>query len=283
MSVAGRLVDLIEWFLPRTMRWRLGRALYIRARGEHSNTEVQGEERFLQTWALAHLGVGEQFVAIDAGANVGSWAEPFLVSSQTRGRAVSLHAFEPAPASRQLLERRLERFSRSSIIFPQALGQQAGTAKLFLDGPTAGTNSLHASGTAASQPFVQVETTTLDSHLKRSQLPRVHLLKIDTEGNDFDVLAGAADSLALGLFDLVQFEYNYRWVFGRHFLRDVFELVGSRGYLVGRCFRSRLEFFSGWDPELERFFECNLIIMKKELVREHGFHVGKFNQDHVFY
>jgi len=284
MHVARLAVDLLVRVLPRPLAWRLGRAIYIRARGDHDNTQLHDQERFLQGWALTHLGVGEVFRAVDAGANVGKWTETLMAEAAAQNRAVESHAFEPTPATFAVLSERIATCvsPRQATAFNVALGKEPGRHRLYLDGDTAGTNSLHASAQAGVQPSVEVEVLTLDAHLESWGVPRVHLLKIDTEGHDVEVLQGATKALAAGRIDLVQFEYNFRWVFSRHFLKDVFDLAEAHGYRVGRCLDGEIVFFDGWNPELERFFECNLILMKGSLVTANALHVGTFNRYQVF-
>ena len=58
---------------------------------------------------------------------------------------------------------------------------------------------------------------------------------------------------------MAQFEYNHRWILGRFFLRDAFELVQAFGYRVGKLTPRGVEFYPGWDPELETFVEGNYV------------------------
>lgn len=284
MGLATNAADLLSKLLPRKMAWRLGRAIYIRARGEHPNTQIHDQEHFLQRWALSHLGRGELFAAVDAGANVGNWTCDLHAEAERQAREIRVHAFEPAPSTFALLKKRLEPPSRPPLAeaYNQALGSVSGHLKLFLDGDTAGTNSLHASSALGIQPFIDVQVLTFDDHLQTWGIPKVHLLKIDTEGHDFEVLHGASQALKDGRIDLIQFEYNHRWVFSRHYLRDVFLLAEATGYMVGRCNRGELLFIDSWNPELERFFECNLILMRKDLIAMHQCHVGGFDRYQVY-
>jgi hypothetical protein len=130
--------------------------------------------------------------------------------------------------------------------------------------PAAGTNSMYpppvASQTAARQAATrQVETTTLDAYAERSGLARFALVKIDAEGHDLAVLRGARGLLAGHRIAVAQFEYNHRWILGRFFLRDAFELVQALGYRLGKLTPRGVEFYPGWDAELETFVEGNYV------------------------
>ena len=57
----------------------------------------------------------------------------------------------------------------------------------------------------------------------------------------------------------MQFEYNHRWVFARAYLRDAFDLLTGLGYRIGKLTPKGVEFYPGWDAELETFVEGNYV------------------------
>jgi hypothetical protein len=104
-----------------------------------------------------------------------------------------------------------------------------------------------------------VITSTLDEYAERSEIARFALVKVDAEGHDLAVLRGARGLLAKHRIAVAQFEYNNRWTLGRFFLRDAFELVQAFGYRVGKLTPRGVEFYPGWDAELETFVEGNYL------------------------
>ena len=48
----------------------------------------------------------------------------------------------------------------------------------------------------------------LDDYIREEGLKRVHLLSVDTEGHDALVLEGLRGSLARGVIDVLEFEFN---------------------------------------------------------------------------
>jgi hypothetical protein len=58
---------------------------------------------------------------------------------------------------------------------------------------------------------------------------------------------------------VVQCEYNHRWVYARSFLRDAFEFVMAFGYRIGKLTPRGVEFYPGWDVDLETFVEVNYL------------------------
>jgi hypothetical protein len=104
-----------------------------------------------------------------------------------------------------------------------------------------------------------VATITLDAYAGQSGVARFALVKIDTEGHDLAVLHGARTLLAEHRIAVAQFEYNHRWVFARYFLRDAFEFLLNSGYRVGKLTPRGVEFYPGWDADLETFVEGNYV------------------------
>jgi hypothetical protein len=102
-------------------------------------------------------------------------------------------------------------------------------------------------------------TTTIDACAEDAGLGQIALVKIDTEGHDLAVLRGARKLLAEHRILAVQFEYNHRWIAARSFLRDAFDLLLPLGYRLGKLTPRGVEFYPGWDAELETFVEGNYV------------------------
>jgi FkbM family methyltransferase len=243
---------------------RGARYVLWRARLDYPNDMHANGESALQGWILRCSPPGELLHVADVGANVGTWSQSMLAAAARAGRAADLrlHAFEPDPAAFARLARALD--GGPASLSRTALSDRPGTATFHVVAPAAGTNSMYPpSGpgrTAARQVATeQVATTTLDAYAERSGLARFALVKIDAEGHDLAVLRGARGLLAGHRIAVAQFEYNHRWILGRFFLRDAFELVQALGYRLGKLTPRGVEFYPGWDVELETFVEGNYV------------------------
>ena len=256
-EVAATATDVACQALGRRAVVRAARYVLSRAKLDYANDMRFNGESALQRWMLGLAPEGCMHVA-DVGANVGLWSRSLLAAAAAAGRAgdVRLHAFEPEPEAYARLARSLD--GTTAVLSAAALSDHDGTSQLHVVGPAAGTNSLHLApgDTATAEP---VRTITLDSYSVRSGIPRFELVKIDTEGHDLTVLRGTRSLLAEHRIAVVQFEYNHRWVFARAFLRDAFELMTEFGYLLGKLTPKGVEFYPGWDPELENFVEGNYV------------------------
>jgi FkbM family methyltransferase len=128
-------------------------------------------------------------VAIDVGANQGIW------TLQLARFAKHVHAFEPNPACFRALEPILPR--RASL-YPVALSGQRGKAELRFDPGNTGIGTIEPRNTLAlnagikTVETVEVETACLDDFDFRN----IDLVKIDVEGHEEAVLAGAVELLA---------------------------------------------------------------------------------------
>ena len=104
-----------------------------------------------------------------------------------------------------------------------------------------------------------VATTTLDEYAGGAGLNDIALVKIDTEGHDLAVLRGAERLLAQQRIGVAQFEYNSRWIGARSYLYDAFNLLDPAGYRLGKLTPRGVEFYPGWDADLETFVEGNYV------------------------
>jgi FkbM family methyltransferase len=121
----------------------------------------------------------------DVGANAGY----FSILSRELGATV--HAFEPNPSVRTLLTRSVELGPGGIEVIAAACSDHQGTMPLYL--PDAGNTGM----SSLSKPIgahVDVDVITLDAYARRTQA-HPHLVKIDVEGHEREVLSGAKSLL----------------------------------------------------------------------------------------
>jgi FkbM family methyltransferase len=241
--VAASATDAACRILGRRSVVRAARYVLLRARLDYPNDMTANGESGLQRWAIELAPGGPVHVA-DVGANIGHWSLSMLAAASAANRAddLLLHAFEPDTRAYARLARALD--GVPSALSPVALSDRQGSTVFHVAAPGAGVNSLHpfpAVGAARET----VPTETLDSYAAGSGVPRFALVKVDTEGHD--------------RIGVVQFEYNNRWIFSRTFLRDAFEFLDDLGYRVGKLTPKGVEFYPGWDADLETFVEGNYV------------------------
>jgi FkbM family methyltransferase len=258
-QAAARTTDLACQAVGRRPVVRAARFVLLRARLDVLNDMTTNGEPDLQRWVIGLAEPGAPVRVIDVGANVGGWSAALLGAARQAGRLadLELHAFEPSADTYRRMTAALD--GRRVATFRAGLSDRVGAATLHVAGPGAGINSLHRPDGQAGLGTEQVPVTTLDEHAREHGLDAIALVKIDTEGHDLAVLRGARDLLAGQRIGVVQFEYNCRWIYARSFLRDAFELLEPCGYRIGKLTPRGVEFYPGWDADLETFVEGNYI------------------------
>lgn len=156
--------------------------------------------------ALPAPGPGE--LAFDIGANLGWY--PVLLHRLWAGRA-ELHAFEPDPRNRRLLEDNLALNSVSDVrVVAAALSDRPGQAQLNrYRALNLGKHSLLP--LAGAVDAVSTPVTTLDAYVLEQGLEGrpVALLKVDVEGLEPAVIAGARRTLEHTRLVLLEYSPMY--------------------------------------------------------------------------
>jgi len=124
-------------------------------------------------------------IVFDIGAYVGDTA---LWFSKAVGLQGKVYAFEPEPSNFEKLKANLERNKVTNVIPLQlALSEDKGEMHVSSGGSF---STIIQAGTGTS-----VEVTTIDRFVEANKLPRVDFIKMDVEGHELKVLAGARKTI----------------------------------------------------------------------------------------
>jgi FkbM family methyltransferase len=157
--------------------------------------------------------------ALDVGAFEGSWAREFWNVWPTS----PVWLFEPLPTHRKELEA-LEQSHPGSRIIPKAVSEQQGTRHFCLEA----TNS-QIVDRPVSGDVVEVDCTTLDATLA-DQAFTPNLVKIDVQGRELAVLAGAEKVLAH--VEVVILEVSVLRIGEVPIFREVDRFFEKKGYRI---------------------------------------------------
>lgn len=176
-------------------------------------------------------------VAVDVGANKGVYTRLMA------GLASHVHAFEPNPKAYKWLNRVLP---ENVTPHPIALSDRDGSAVLYVPQKGRGYSNQHSSlrEITATRPHgaIAIETRTLDS----CALSNVGFIKIDVEGFEAEVLAGATRTIQQQHPTLlIEIEEKHT---GRR-IEETVEDVTRLGYTAHFVQAGELSPLSAFDPE----------------------------------
>lgn len=159
------------------------------------------ETAAVRTW----LQPGMTFV--DVGANFGYFT---LLASSLVGRGGRVLSVEPSPYACERLTWTVQANGLSQArVFQMGLSSRNDTLDLYV--APGGFHSPTMSASAGGQP-VKVPVRRLDECLDEWGVATVDLMKIDVEGHEPFVLAGAGDALASGRIRAILCELNDHWL-----------------------------------------------------------------------
>src|SRR4029077_761327 len=161
---------------------------------------------------------------VDVGANVGQWSA-MLLDCITPEKLIMV---EPNPEAFAVLRKKLGN-NRRVELHNVALGDREGVAKLKITRDTTGASLLQpceemramigSNWTVASE--IDVKMITLDQLV---DVPEISLLKIDVQGYEKPVLAGAKQALAKTRFVLIELNFMPQYE-GGSWLGEVHEIL----------------------------------------------------------
>jgi FkbM family methyltransferase len=142
---------------------------------------------------------------VDVGANVGYFS---FLSAARVGPSGRVLAVEPSPQAHAALRRAVDDNRLSQVrVVNAALGRSPGATGLFVP-PAALGNHAPSMIPTDGWEAVRVPVVRLDDLLTEHNLPQVDLLKIDVEGYELEVLAGAETAFRAGRVRAVLCEFN---------------------------------------------------------------------------
>lgn len=181
-------------------------------------------------------------VILDIGGNIGISSRYFAA----RFPRTRIYAFEPVPDNVQLLQRNTERCANVRVV-PVALGRMNGKVSIMSsdDAKNLGGFSFHHRG---SDPTAtrEVDVRDINDPLRELGVEQIDLIKIDTEGSEYDILTALDPSMLRSV----------KWIMGElHGERD-FELLAylSKWFDIDtkKSLKNRLFMFRACNKSLTR-------------------------------
>ena len=269
------LIRIYRYLFARECFHALNRLLFdcsLRGLGilNYESNALSGEATFLSQYLKGK----NRCIVFDVGANVGKYSSEIL----TINPATVVYAFEPHPKTFLQLTANIN--SPNFLANNCAVGHEQGFLTLYDYADRDG--SSHASlykdviETIHKAKSVEhkVEVIALHAFVKRNSIDAIDLLKIDTEGNELNVLKGLSEYLRNGRVKAIHFEFNEMNVSSRTYFRDFWDLLPN--FLFFRLLPKGLTPITNYVPvSCEIFAYQNIVaILKKETERT-GFFVSQ--------
>jgi FkbM family methyltransferase len=199
------------------------------------------------------------FVVFDVGAQRGDYVEAALRVVDGRLRVFS---FEPQDASFEILRARYGSEQRVSL-HKTAISKQVGVGQLFFGEQGESIASLCRQSDAQTNAQ-KVRVTTVDQFCDDNGVGGIQFLKIDTEGQEMEVLQGAARMIQEGRIDFIQFEFGDTFLHTPYHFVDVWNYLSDR-YVIYRILRHGLAELKHYSHDLEIYKNANFLSVRRSL------------------
>lgn len=161
---------------------------------------------FYPFYDMAKFVKSDQPILFDIGANVGQTVKDFKEVFKNS----TIHAFEPSPETFDILKNNTSNFKNLHL---WNLGVGAFNGELLLNEYVhSNTNSFldtNKNDEKNLRKKTLVNTTTVDKFCSNHKIPKIDVLKIDTEGFELEVFKGAKVSLKNCKIGLLFFEVGF--------------------------------------------------------------------------
>jgi FkbM family methyltransferase len=135
--------------------------------------------------------VKKGMTVVDVGANIGYYT---LLAASLTGNGGRVFAFEPDPQNFVLLRKNVALNGYKNVVpIQEAISNESGKAKLFLDKTNLGAHSLSEANVKIDNS-ITVDTTTIDDFFKNSNC-KIDVIKMDVQGLEVKVLEGMIDTI----------------------------------------------------------------------------------------
>ncbi|BAQ66453.1 FkbM family methyltransferase [Geminocystis sp. NIES-3709] len=184
---------------------------------------------------------------LDIGGNEGY----FSVIASSLVQKGKVYCIEPQSRLQEIISENIKINKSNNInLYPVAISNQAGEVELFLRPSTnTGASSLFRHWKFGTFKET-VPTITLDQFFEKNLIDRVRLMKVDCEGAEHLVFAGATKTLQKQIIEFIALEYH-PMICGKDKCNEIHNQLYSSGYILTKVNDQCIYHLIGAETELK--------------------------------
>ena len=225
--------------------------------------EMHGGEEYFIAELLPRIIKNKKPIFIDVGANIGKYSS-FLHSVFPES---IIYSFEPNPNTFSILQKNVGQFA---VAVNKGLSCESLEADLFMETQDSISSqaSLYKNVITDLYPStdvmkVSIALDTLDNFCN-NEIGLINFLKIDTEGNELNVIKGAMNMINQNRIEIIQIEFNDMNIISRVFLKDFYDLLSEK-FNFYRLVKNGMIALGTYSSLNEVFRYQDLILIRKDI------------------
>jgi len=231
--------------------------------GGGGETENSGEKNAL-LYIKGRLNNSDKLVIFDVGANVGMYT---ILVNEIFSKNSDIFSFEPSKKTFDTLCINTKHIVKTNL-FNFGFGSINGFLTLYNNKEESGLASVYERRldhfNIKMNLKEKIEIKTIDSFCTEKNINQINLLKLDVEGHELDVLAGAVNMLNSGKVDFVQFEFGGCNIDSRTYFQDFYYLL-NKDFYIYRIVLDGLYKIENYKEMYEAFTTTNYLAERKEI------------------
>lgn len=242
-------------YFPRLYDFCKQYVLFYQGDG-NANRDTNGGWRFLKNY----IAIAKPKIIFDVGGHVGE----YTLKINEFDPSVKIYAFEPNPDTFRSLVQNTEHENDRIIPVNIAMSSKEGEVTLYTDPSKNAVDSLYFFDNVQYKHTDSklVYCGTVDAWCEKNNIDHIDMLKIDTEGNDLEVIKGARRMINEGRIGVIQFEFGLLNTYSHSYLYDFAQFLNPFGYELYKIKPLGLE--KVMYPEYERTIYAYFVAIKKD-------------------